>query len=239
MYSPFKNPLFLDIETVSSHASYDDLDERLQTLWCRKASSLGAKTLEEQVSLFAEKAGIFAEFGKVVVIALGYVSEENGHETLSVKALYGHDEKALLLDFKRFLNQFSKNPGLQLCAHNGKEFDFPYLCRRMTVHGISLPEVLNLKGKKPWEVNHLDTMEMWKFGDRKSYTSLDLLGAIFNIPSSKDMMQGSEVSHYYYEKKDLESIMTYCRKDVVALAQVFRKMSFLPIFEAEAIRIVD
>jgi len=235
----FKNPLFLDIETVSCVPSYDELDERRKALWLKKATFLGAQTPEEQVTLFAEKAGIFAEFGKIVVIAIGYVAEEAGREVLYVKGLYGHDEKTLLLDFNRILAQFSTHPSFQLCAHNGKEFDFPYLCRRMTVHGIPLPNVLNLQGKKPWEINHLDTIEMWKFGDRKNYTSLDLLGAIFDIPSSKDMMHGSEVGEYYYKKNDLMSIMTYCRKDVVALAQVFRKMTFLPLLPTEAIKYVD
>ncbi|MEM7361908.1 MAG: 3'-5' exonuclease [Bacteroidota bacterium] len=235
-----KNPLFLDIETVSCTSSFAELDERFQQLWRKKARTLGAATAEEEERLFAERAAIFSEFGKIVVIALGYISEEEGREVLSVKALYGDDEKALLLDFKRLIEQFSaaRNP-LQLCAHNGKEFDFPYLCRRMVVHGIPWPTALSLQGKKPWEVNHVDTKEMWKFGDYKNYTSLDLLAALFEVPSSKDLMDGSQVSHYYYEKKDLQSIMVYCRKDVVALAQVFRKMSFQPLLTDDAIRLVE
>ena len=203
----FKNPLFLDIETISCAASFGDLAERFQNLWRKKARTLGATTPEEEESLFEERAGIFAEFGKVIVIAVGYVSEEGGRDILSVKALYGHDEKALLLDFKRLIEKFSAARGhLQLCAHNGKEFDFPYLCRRMVVHGILWPETLSLQGKKPWEVNHVDTKEMWKFGDYKNYTSLDLLTALFDVPSSKNVMDGSEVSHYYYKKKDLETL---------------------------------
>ena len=235
----FKNPLFLDIETVSCVATYEELNERRKALWCKKAAFMGAQTPEEQARLFAEKAGIFAEFGKIVVIAIGYVAQEEESEVLYVKGLYGDDEKALLLDFKRILTQFAQHPSLQLCAHNGKEFDFPYLCRRMTVHGIPLPDVLDLQGKKPWEVHHLDTMEMWKFGDRKNYTSLDLLGALFEIPSSKDVMHGSEVGAYYYEKKDLMSIMRYCRQDVVALAQVFRKMTFLPPLPTKQVQYID
>ena len=235
----FKNPLFLDIETVSSAPRYEDLDQRMQALWMRKATSLGAQTTEEQITLFKERAGIYAEFGKVIVICIGYIAREADKEVLYIKSLQGDDEKKLLLEFKALLQQFSNQPSLQLCAHNGKEFDFPYLCRRMTIHGIKLPEALNLRGKKPWEVNHLDTMEMWKFGDRKSYTSLDLLGAILAVPSSKDAMQGSEVGTYYYEKNDLKSIVTYCKKDVVALAQVFRKMTFEPLLPPEVIKYVD
>ena len=235
----FKNPLFLDIETVPCVARYEELNDRMKELWDRKASFLGAQTKEEQAASFEEKAGIFAEFGKIIVIAIGYIAEEQGRDILYIKSLQGHDEKALLLEFKQILTQFSSYPTLQLCAHNGKEFDFPYLCRRMTVHGIPLPQTLDLQGKKPWEVNHLDTSEMWKFGDRKNYTSLDLLGAIFNISSSKDLMKGSEVSEYYYKKNDLESITTYCKKDVVALAQIFRKMTFLPLLEDNAIQFVD
>lgn len=234
----FTNPLFLDIETVPCARSYEALDERRQKLWLKKAASLRAQTLEEQTGLFAERAGIFAEFGKVVVIAIGYVAEDGGREILYVKGLCGDDEKGLLMDFKRIVTQFAARSDLQLCAHNGKEFDFPYLCRRMTAHGIPLPKVLDLQGKKPWEVGHLDTMEMWKFGDRKSYTSLDLLGATLGIASSKDAMHGSEVGTYYYERQDLESIVKYCTKDVVALVQVFRKMTFLPLLPEDAIKYV-
>ena len=234
----FKNPLFLDIETVPSVPNYDALTPRHQELWLKKASFLGSQTKEEQIAAFSEKAGIFAEFGKVVVISIGYLAQENGREILYVKSFGGDDEKVLLSNFQKTINQFAQHPDLQLCAHNGKEFDFPYLCRRMTVHGITLPRPLDLQGKKPWEVPHLDTMEMWKFGDRKNYTALDLLATIFDIPSSKEAMQGSQVSAYYYEKNDLNAIMKYCSKDVVVLAQVFRKMNFLPLLKENDIQYV-
>lgn len=235
----FKNPLFLDIETVPLVPNYEALDERRQALWLRKAAYLGAERVEEQQALFAEKGGIFAEFGKVIVIGIGYIAQEGGKEVLYVKALCGDDEQALLREFKDIVSGFAPKAPLQLCAHNGKEFDFPYLCRRMTVHGIRLPDALDLQGKKPWEVGHLDTMELWKFGDRKNYTSLDLLTATLGIPSSKDAMKGSEVSTYYYEKKDLESIVEYCKKDVIALAQVFRRMTFSALIAEGQVRYVD
>ncbi len=234
----FTNPLFLDIETVSCVGAYEELSDRMKALWNKKAASFGACSPEEQASLFFERAGIFAEFGKVVAIAIGYIAQEETGETMYVKGIYNEDEKKLLNDFKQIVQQFESDPTLQLCAHNGKEFDFPYLCRRMTVHGIALPRVLDLSGKKPWEVNHLDTMELWKFGDRKSYTSLDLLGAIFGVPSSKEVMHGSEVNEYYYKKGELAKIMTYCREDVVATIQVFRKMHCMPLVAKEAITLL-
>ncbi len=223
-----KNILFLDIETVSGVSKYDNLEKGLKDLWDKKCSGprfdLENHTVEE---LYEKKAAIFAEFGKIVVIGMGFIySSENNPPELRLSALYDNDETRLLKNFKDLLeNKFS--PSTALCAHNGKEFDFPYICRRMTVLGIKLPKILQLSNKKPWEVPHLDTMEMWKFGDRKAYTSLDLLTNILNIPSSKDLMDGGMVHEYYYMKKDLESVKDYCLRDVIALAQVFLKMNFL------------
>ncbi len=226
--SSLKNILFLDIETVSGVPKYDDLGDGLKSLWDKKCSTprfdLENHTVEE---LYEKKAAIFAEFGKVVVIGMGFIhSTENNTPELRLSALYDNDEVRLLKNFKDLLeNKFS--PNTVLCAHNGKEFDFPYICRRMTVLGIKLPKILQISNKKPWEISHLDTMEMWKFGDRKAYTSLDLLANILNIPSSKELMDGGMVHEYYYNKNDLESIRDYCLSDVVALAQVFLKMNFL------------
>ncbi len=235
MTTNFNNPLFIDIETVSCTPSYEALPANLKPLWLKKAAYLGATTEEEKIALFPEKAGIFAEFGKIITIAIGYFKGQlKTNPTLHVKAISGHDEAQLLQDFKNQQAQFPQY-SLQLCAHNGKEFDFPYLCRRMTLQGIPLPPVLDTAGKKPWEVNHLDTMELWKFGDRKSYTSLDLLAQLFDIPSSKTIMHGNEVNHYYYTAKDLPKIVAYCQQDVVVTAQLFRKLKFLPLIPQESI----
>lgn len=221
-----KSILFLDIETVSCAGSYQELDDALKPLWDKKAAMI-RKTDQEKVSnLFFEKAAIYAEFGKVIVIGLGIVTfDEHNVPTLRVKALKGHDEKVLLQDFKDVLTTGFCQNSLRLCAHNGKEFDFPYLCRRMLVHGIPLPRVLDIAGKKPWEVAHLDTMELWKFGDRKSFTSLHLLATLFGISSSKEMMDGSEVNHYYYTGNNLGKIAAYCLQDVVVTVQLFLKMN--------------
>jgi DNA polymerase elongation subunit (family B) len=131
------------------------------------------------------------------------------------------------------------DPKTKLCAHNGKEFDFPYLSRRMLVNSITLPSLLHLSGAKKWEVPHLDTMEMWKFGDYKHYTSLDLLLALFNIPSSKSEMDGSKVNGVYYQEKDLKKIATYCVSDVVAIAQLYLKMKNLPLIEERNIALLN
>lgn len=235
MTQKFNNPLFIDIETVSCVPSYEALPTGIKPLWLKKATYLGATTEEEKIALFFEKAGIFAEFGKIITIAIGYFnSNTKTTPTLHVKAISNHDEAQLLQDFKDLLTQFPQY-NLQLCTHNGKEFDFPYLCRRMTLQGISLPPVLDTAGKKPWEVNHLDTMELWKFGDRKNYTSLGLLAQLFDIPSSKTIMHGSEVNHHYYIVKDLPKITKYCKQDVVVTAQLFRKLNFLPLIPPESI----
>jgi 3'-5' exonuclease len=221
-----KNILFLDIETISCAGSYQDLDDALKPLWNKKAAMI-RKTEQEQASdLFFERSAIYAEFGKVIVIGLGVVTfDEEDVPTLRVKALKGHDEKALLQEFRSILETGFPQDGLRLCAHNGKEFDFPYLCRRMLVHGIPLPRALDMAGKKPWEVTHLDTMELWKFGDRKSFVSLNLLAILFGIDSSKELMEGSEVNYYYYTKNSLDKIASYCLQDVIVTVQIFFKMN--------------
>lgn len=224
-FSMLKNILFLDIETVPLHQDFNGLNERLQKLWIKKAQRIAPEADAEPAELFAERAGIFAEFGKVVAISVGVFAQVKGEEPkFRIKALASHDEKELLLEFNDLLKKFPPHQ-LWLCAHNGKEFDYPFLCRRMLIHGIPLPEVLNIGGKKPWEVRHFDTLQMWKFGDYKNYTSLDLLAAVFDVPTSKSDMDGSMVGQAYYKDNDLEAISEYCSQDVVVLARVFQKMN--------------
>lgn len=230
--------LFLDIETVSEYKSFDDLPDRFKSLWNKKAKILSKGEISGE-DLYEEKAGIYSEFGKIVVIGLGFLTGDlNGEPGLRVKALSGNNEKELLEEFSQILDKMDPRNTI-LVAHNGKEFDFPYLSRRMLINNIPLPEALNISGKKPWEIQHLDTMEMWKFGDWKSYTSLDLLAAIFKIPSSKSDIDGSMVSGIYHEDKDLEKIAEYCIKDVIVCAQVFMKLKGLNIIAEGNIKIVD
>lgn len=226
--------LFLDIETIPQYESFETCPEEVKKLWTRKAINLKHEP-EESVEILYQRAGIYAEFGQIICISTGFVHKTNGVETLRVKSFYGHDEKALLNEFGNLLrNSFSSNDS-RLCAHNGKEFDFPYMARRMVINGIQLPTILDIAGKKPWEVNFLDTMEMWKFGDFKSYTPLNLLTHVLGIPSPKDDIDGSQVWSVYWIEKDLERIMRYCEKDVEALANVYRRMKGLPVIPKDRI----
>jgi uncharacterized protein YprB with RNaseH-like and TPR domain len=235
MNQELRDILFLDIETVGCSDDYNSLDDRLKVQWARKANFF--KQRDDQhtdETLFYERAGIYAEFGKVIVIGIGrYTENEKGELGFKVKSLYSDDERKLLQEFKAIVDKMDAST--KLCAHNGKEFDFPYLSRRMLVNDISLPSVLNLAGKKSWEVPHLDTMELWKFGDYKHYTSLDLLAAIFNIPSSKGEIDGSQVNEVYYKEKNIKKIADYCQRDVVAVAQLYLKMKGLGIIPPQHI----
>ena len=223
-----KNTLVLDIETVSSFENYEELDSRMQKLWENKARNIRNEDELPVDELFFNRAAIYAEFGKIITIAVGIYHEiEKENWGLRIKAFYGDNEKEILEQFKALLEEKFDQSKLLLCAHNGKEFDFPYLCRRMLVNGISLPDVLNISGKKPWEVNHLDTLELWKFGDRKNYTSLDLLSSIFGISSSKEDMDGSMVNHVYYVENNIDKIAEYCKRDVVVTASLYLKMNSL------------
>jgi len=214
------NVLFLDIETVPQFSGYDKLPERKKELWDKKAQSLIRNEEDTPESIY-NRAGIYAEFGKIICISTGIVHSNNSF--IRLKSFYGDNEKALLNEFAGLLNKHFNDSKYLLCAHNGKEFDFPYIARRMLINGIKLPELLNISGKKPWEVQHLDTMEMWRFGDYKAYTSLDLLTDVFNIPSPKNDIKGSDVYKVYYEENNLERIKTYCEKDVTAIIQLMRK----------------
>jgi hypothetical protein len=235
MTPELRDILFLDIETVACTDTFQSLDERLKVQWSRKAGFLKREEGITDEDLFHQRAGIYAEFGKIICIAVGKLYDtESGEIGLKTKAYFGHDEKKILLDFNNMLEKM-EGATVRLCAHNGKEFDFPYMSRRMLIHGISLPTALNLSGRKPWETPHLDTMEMWKFGDYKHYTSLDLLTAIFNIPSSKSDMDGSQVNAVYYRDKNLEKIKTYCVSDVVVLTQLYLKMKNLPLIDTKNI----
>lgn len=224
MIQELRDLLFLDIETVANVYDYHALDERMKVQWSRKANFLKRLPEHTDESTYRERAGIYAEFGKIVCIAVGkFLETETGDLVLKTKAYFGHDENELLLEFKSMIEKMDPAT-LKLCAHNGKEFDYPYLCRRMLVNGVSLPATLNIMGKKPWDVLHLDTLEMWKFGDYKHYTSLDLLAAIFDIPTSKSDIDGSQVNAVYYLDHDLSKIKDYCLRDVIVLAQLYLKL---------------
>ena len=228
--------LFIDIETVPQEASYADLDDRWRKLWDHKA--IGLARNEETPEELYPRAGIYAEFGKVICISAGFVTSTGDKRELRIKSFYGHDEKQLLTDFCSLLDQSYFAQSHFLCAHNGKEFDFPYLCRRILVNELPMPGILDLAGKKPWEVKHLDTLQLWKFGDYKSYTSLNLLAALFNIPSPKDDLDGSMIKDVYYLDKNLERIKEYCQKDVTVLASIFLRMNNFPVLIEEEVKIV-
>jgi predicted PolB exonuclease-like 3'-5' exonuclease len=211
------NVLFLDIETVPITYQYKDLTDSEKELWNKKWMFSKENKPEE---LYA-KAGVYAEFSKIVCIGLGYYNYSN----FRVKAITGETERELLNEFTKIISQNFNKEEHFYCAHNGKEFDFPFLCRRMIINWVEIPKRLQLQGLKPWDVKHLDTMELWRFGDIKNFTSLNLLAHTLNIPSPKDEMDGSMVSKVYYEEKDIEKIKTYCLKDVVTLARVYQRLT--------------
>ncbi len=205
--------LFLDIETAPITYKYENLDENAKALWDKKWLYNDSETPEQRYN----KAGVYAEFAKVVCISMG--NFYNGK--FYIKSFTSTDEKEILTQFSEHLTKFYNSDDNNLCAHNGKEFDFPFLCRRFLINKMRLPKILSISGKKPWEVKLLDTMEMWKFGDYKNYTSLNLLAHVFNLPSPKDEIDGSDVARVFWEDRDLEKIKTYCGKDVITLANVF------------------
>ncbi len=229
------NILFLDIETAPQYPRFDDAPKVIRDLWEKKSRFL-IKDNDETPDSIYRQAGIYAEFGKVICISCGYFSADR---KLRVKSFFGDDEKVLLQGFSEMLTKFFTKNDKQLCAHNGKEFDFPFLARRMIVNGLRLPIVLDTSGKKPWEVNHLDTMELWKFGDYKSYSSLLLLATILGIQTPKDDIDGSMVWDVYWNEKNLERIVTYCQKDVLTVAQILLRFKGEKLLIEDGVEIIS
>lgn len=232
-----ENVLFIDIETVPAVYHYDELAEETQSLWSAKTRFIQEREGKEPGEIY-EKAGIYAEFGKVVCISTAFIHSDEGKPSIRVKSFYGDDEKELLIEFGIMLSAYFSANDKFLCGHNVKEFDIPYLARRMLLCGVELPAAIDLAGKKPWEVRHLDTMDLWKFGDYKHFTSLSLLTHIFGIPTPKDDISGADVGRVYWEEKDLERIRVYCEKDTVAVAQLLLKYKNQPIIPDDRIKVV-
>jgi len=225
--------LFLDIETTPQYANFTELPEELQTLWEKKAQRLAEPN--QAISDIYNKAGIFAEFGKIVCISVGYVKIIDGFPHIRLKSFFCDDEKKIIQEFNALVNKSFSSSSHFLCAHNGKEFDFPYIARRSLILGIPIANCIDTRGLKPWEVKHFDTLELWRFGDYKNYTSLELLTSIFGIPSSKDDITGAQVADVYWKENDLKRIAVYCQKDVLAIIQLFLKFRSLPLVEVENI----
>jgi len=227
--------LFIDIETVPVVPSLEGFSPHMQALWDKKSS--GFRKPEEDPAAVFDRAGIYSEFGKIICISAGFIRDKNPYG-FRLKSFYGDDEKEILNGFSDMLFKTSRGRELLLCAHNGKEFDYPYMARRMVINGLHIPDLLNNAGKKPWEVKLLDTMELWKFGDFKSYTSLDLLTTVLGIPTPKDDIDGSMVASVYWKEHDVERIVQYCEKDVLAVAQVLMRMMNLPLIDPEKVESV-
>ncbi len=227
--------LFLDIETVPQYPDFLKLDEYTQHLWESKAVSFCKE--EQTPADVYQRAGIYAEFGKIICISVGFIHKQpDGKLAFRLKSCFSENEAELLTGFSDVITRFGMQHNMQLCAHNGKEFDFPYIARRMLINGIALPTILDIAGKKPWEVSFLDTMELWRFGDYKSYTSLKVLTHIFGIPSPKDDIDGSQVAEVFWKEKDILRIVRYCEKDVLAIAQLLLRYKGHEMIAQENVR---
>ena len=231
--------LFVDIETVTAEPAYDQLSPVMQRAWQRKAHALHRPDDLTIADFYFERGGIYAEFGKIIVISVGFFHTlEDDSTELRIKCISGDDEKELLNNFKETVLKFDQKK-LQLCAHNGKEFDFPYLCRRMLVNDVALPTSLDLGGMRSWQVPHIDTMQLWKFGDYKSYTPLELLAAVFNLEvDDTDAIEGSDINRVYHQENDLGKITRFCKRNIGLLAQVYLRLKSMPTIDTEHITVV-
>lgn len=232
--------LLIDIETVPQYQDYMALSELWKSLWCAKISKIMPENFSPE-ECYLQRAGILAEFGKVICISTGYFTNNEDKElTLRIKSIYGHDEKIILQSFKELITKIYKyNNHFEFAGHNIREFDIPYLCRRMLINSLELPAPLQIHGAKPWEVKMVDTLQWWKFGDYKNYVSLHLLANVLNVHTSKTDMDGSMVQDVYYKENDLARIVEYCQRDVVVVANVILRFKNLPLLHEESITIVS
>jgi len=230
--------LFIDIETVPQHPVFEEMPDALQKLWDKK-STYFREEAQTPADVY-ERAGIYAEFGRIICISVGFITQKAGERFFRVKSFHDDNEKVLLSQFNQMLEKFTNHAGKRVCAHNGMEFDFPYIGRRSLINGLKLPKILDIAGAKPWEVKDrlLDTLQLWKFGDYKNYTSLELLCAIFDIPTPKDDIDGSQVAGVFYRDNDLDRIIRYCEKDVHALANLLLRYKGEQIIPVENLEVV-
>jgi len=229
--------LFLDIETVPAYPAYEQVPETTRLLWDKKAMHL--KKENETAEEFYKRAGIYAEFGRIICISTGMIGMQDNHKVFRVKSFYDEQEKDLLVAFADLVTRLSQKREIVLCAHNGREFDFPFIARRLLINDIRLPGLFDIAGKRPWEVRHLDTMELWKFGDHKHYTSLDLLASVFNLESPKSDLDGSMVASVYWTDRDLKRIVSYCRRDVITMARIMLRFKGEETLKEEDIIVLD
>lgn len=237
-----KTTLFLDIETAPEYKSYNELPDIFKKLWKRKAISLDKsidKSDDEAIGKsYYGRAGIYSEFSKIICISIGFITSEG---TLRIKSFSDEKEKDLLENFSKLLKTHYPGPqGYFLCGHNIKEFDIPFLCRRMLINAVDFPDIMQISGKKPWQLEHLlDTMDLWRFGDIKSYTSLELLATVLGIDTPKEDIDGSQVGYVYWEEMNLPRIVEYCQRDVVTVVQIMQRYASLPLIEKDAIEFVN
>ncbi|RKD86432.1 ribonuclease H-like domain-containing protein [Mangrovibacterium diazotrophicum] len=230
--------LFLDIETVPQYPAFSEVPEKFQKLWESKSTFFRKE--DQTPGEVYERAGIYAEFGRIICISAGFVVQKNGDRVFRVKSFYDDDERKLLSDFNNMLDKFTSHTSRCICAHNGQEFDYPYIARRSLILGVRLPRILNIAGMKPWDVKDklLDTLQLWKFGDFKNYTSLSLLCAAFDIPTPKDDIDGSQVASVYFEENDIDRIIRYCEKDTLAVANLMLRYKGEDIISMDQMEIV-
>lgn len=244
MKNELQKIMFLDIETVPQTSDFSELPADLAHLWEDKFDLIHKRMPEKYSELttaaeaFNNSAGIYSEFGKIVCISVGFIFFEGEEMHFRTKSFCGDNEKLILSEFNELIHKFCVSREHTLCGHNIKEFDIPYICRRMLINGLKLPPIFNIAGKKPWEIFFIDTLELWKFGDYKNYTALKLLTAVFGIPTPKDDIDGSQVAEVYYKEKNVTRIALYCQKDVVATAQVFLRLNGLDLIKSENIQFI-
>ncbi len=229
---PLNNILFLDIETVPMCRHFKEMPKKFQQLFEEKTIKQ-RKDNEDVASFFEEKAGVLSEFSKIVCVSVGLFDTKSSSLKFRLKSFFGNNEHKILSDFCSLVNKSFNTSNHYLCAHNGKAFDFPFLARRLLINNMSIPNILNISTKKPWEKQHIDTMDLWRFGDYKNYTSLNLLAAVFNIPTPKDDITGKDVKYIYWDNKDLNRIANYCQKDTLTVAQLFLKYKGKKIISPE------
>ncbi len=227
-----RDVLYLELATAGRYRTLEEAPPGYQRLWGEWNA-----WREEQPDF--GRAALYAEFGQVVGMSLGYHLEDGPQEEFRISSWVG-DEAAILGEFLRVVKSLTKSKRrLRICSHNGKSFDFPYLSKRLVARELELPEVMNIVGMKPWELPHLDTLELWRHGGgRRSYVGLELLAMTLGIELPYAWMDGSDIHTLFWsqEREEWERIGRQGALEVYLTAQVLRRLQHQAPLERESVR---
>lgn len=238
MYTPAEvaKIVFFDLETASEYESLDQLalnKPKMAELWSKRCEYLRSRFEENKdmtdEQLYEAKAALTPEFARIVCATFGRVTFIGEDPNVIIKSYCSEHEDEVLDGIQKVFDKFAS---LKFSGHNIKRFDIPMMCKRLLIHGRSLPKGLQIQNLKPWEMPFIDTSEVWSFGAwQEGFVSLELLVTAIGLETPKGDIKGEDVSRVFWQDGDTHRIAEYCQRDVFAGIQALLKLSGLPVVE--------